>query len=346
MVRLLPPFAVAFVPTYATIGVWGAILLTVLRFIQGVGVGGEWGGSVLMSMEWTRTNAHRGFAASWPQFGVPAGLFLANLAVLAMSQMSGDAFLTWGWRVPFFLSIILVGVGLYIRLRILETPVFARLVKERRIERAPTLEVIRRQPREILLSALLRMGEQAPFYIFTAFIFAYGTTTLGAKQDFLLTAVLAASVLSFFTIPFCGHLSDRIGRKRMYLLGAAVMAIFGFVYIALLDTTNPTWMFVAIVLSLVPHDMMYGPQAALIAEAFTSRLRYSGASLGYQLASVIAGGPAPLIAAALFARYHSGYAIAGYILFCAVLSVISTVMLSDRTNEDISQEHHLSPAAS
>ncbi len=340
----LATFAVAFVPTYESIGIWGAVLLTILRFIQGVGVGGEWGGSVLMSMEWTRTNAHRGFAASWPQFGVPAGLFLANLAVLAFSQMSGDAFASWGWRVPFFLSIVLVGVGLYIRLRILETPVFARLVTERRIERTPILEVIRRQPKEILLSAFLRMGEQAPFYIFTAFVFAYGTTTLGASKDFLLTSVLVASVLSFVTIPLCGHLSDRIGRKRMYLLGAVTMAIFGYVYFALLDTAAPVWMFVAIVLSLIPHDMMYGPQAALIAEAFTGRLRYSGASLGYQLASVIAGGPAPLIAAALFARYHSGYAIAGYILVCALFSVVSTALLADYTNKDISRERHFEPA--
>src|SRR5205823_4225863 len=149
MLMGLATFAVAFVPTYETIGMWGAVLLTLLRFIQGVGVGGEWGGSVLMSMEWTKTNAHRGFAASWPQFGVPAGLFLANLAVLAFSQMSGDAFLTWGWRVPFALSIILVGIGLYIRLRIMETPAFARVLKERRIERTPILEVIRRQPKEI-----------------------------------------------------------------------------------------------------------------------------------------------------------------------------------------------------
>ncbi len=342
----LATFAVAFVPTYGSIGIWGAILLTVLRFIQGVGVGGEWGGSVLMSMEWTRTNAHRGFAASWPQFGVPAGLFLANLAVLAFSQMSGDAFLTWGWRIPFALSIVLVAIGLYIRLRILETPVFSRLVSERRIERAPTLAVIKQQPREIGLTALLRMGEQAPFYVFTAFVFAYGTTTLKVSQDFLLTAVLTASVLSFFTIPFCGHLSDRIGRKRMYLIGAAVMAVFGFVYFAMLDSLNPAWMFLAIVLSLIPHDMMYGPQAALIAEAFTGRLRYSGASLGYQLASVIAGGPAPLIATAIFAHYHSGYAIAVYVLICALLSLVSTALLGDYTNKDISEEHHLSPAAS
>ena len=340
----LATFAVAFVPTYATIGIWGAVLLTILRFIQGVGVGGEWGGSVLMSMEWTRTNAHRGFAASWPQFGVPAGLFLANLVVLAFSQMSQEAFTSWGWRVPFALSIILVALGLYIRLRIMETPVFSKLVKEQKIERTPMLEVIKRQPKEIILSALLRMGEQAPFYIFTAFVFAYGVTTLKVSKDFLLTAVLVASVLSFFTIPFCGYLSDRIGRKRMYLIGAAVMAIFGFIYFGMLDTRNEVWIFIAIVLSLIPHDMMYGPQAALIAEAFTGRLRYSGASLGYQLASVIAGGPAPLIATALFARYNTGYAIAVYILFCAVLSLISTAMLNDYTGKDISKEHHLTPA--
>jgi metabolite-proton symporter len=337
----LATFAVAFVPTYATIGIWGAVLLTLLRFIQGIGVGGEWGGSVLMSMEWTKTNAHRGYVASWPQFGVPAGLFLANLAVLAFSQMSGDQFLTWGWRIPFGLSIVLVAIGLYIRLNILETPVFSRLIAERRIERTPMLEVIKRQPKEIILSALLRMGEQAPFYIFTAFIFSYGTNTLKASQDFLLMAVLAASVLSFFTIPFCGHLSDRIGRKRMYLLGAAVMGIFGFVYFGLLDRAHPALMFLLIVLSLIPHDMMYGPQAALIAESFTGRLRYSGASLGYQLASVIAGGPAPLIAAALFAHYHSGYAIAWYVLFCALVSLVSTALLGDYTNKDISQEHHV-----
>jgi MFS family permease len=291
-------------------------------------------------MEWSRTNAHRGFIASWPQWGVPAGLFLANLAVLAFSDLSGDAFLAWGWRIPFALSIVLVAIGLYIRLNILETPIFQRLVAEKKVERAPMTEVIRRQPREIILSAFSRMGEQAPFYIFTAFIFTYGTETLKMSRDVLLTAVMTAAVLSFFTIPLFGHLSDRFGRKRMYLIGAAVTGVFGFVYFALLDTAVPTWIFLAIVLSLVPHDMMYGPQAALIAESFTARLRYSGASLGYQLASIIAGGPAPLIATALFARYHSGYAIAGFILGCAIVSLIASGMLNDYTNKDISQEHH------
>ncbi|MGF6607658.1 metabolite-proton symporter [Paraburkholderia sp. WSM4175] len=335
----LATFAVGFVPTYATIGIWGAILLTALRFIQGVGVGGEWGGSVLMSMEWARTNKHRGFIASWPQFGVPAGLFVANLVVLAISQISGSAFLTWGWRVPFFLSIVLVAIGLYIRLSILETPIFAKLLAERRIEKAPMREVLRRQPKDILLSALARMAEQAPFYIFTAFIFTYGVMSLGVTRDLLLTAVLAASVLEFFTIPLFGHLSDLIGRRRMYVIGAAAVGLFGFLYFFMVGTHNPMWIFAAIVLSLVPHAMMYGPQAALIAESFTGRLRYSGASMGYQLASVIAGGPAPLIATALYAYFHSGFAVAWYVFACAVISVAAAMRLGDYTNKDISREY-------
>jgi MFS family permease len=335
----LATFAVAFVPTYETAGIWGAVLLTLLRFVQGLGVGGEWGGSVLMSMEWTKTNAHRGYAASWPQFGVPAGLFLANLAVLGFSGFSGDKFLAWGWRVPFALSIILVAIGLYIRLRILETPTFARLAAENKIERMPALEVIKRHPRQIILSAFARMAEQAPFYIFTAFIFTYGTTVLHSSRNFLLMSVLAASLLSFFTIPLAGHLSDRIGRRRMYLIGVLVMGIFGFLYFGMLEKATPAWILAAIILSLVPHDLMYGPQAAFIAESFTGRLRYSGASIGYQLASVIAGGPAPLIATALFAHYHSGYAIAGYILACSVVSAIAAALLEDYTNKDISDEY-------
>jgi len=335
----LATFAVAFVPTYQSIGIWGAVLLTVLRFIQGVGVGGEWGGSVLLSMEWARTNSHRGFVAAWPQFGVPAGLFLANLMVLAFSRLSGEQFLTWGWRIPFAISIVLVAIGLYIRLNILETPIFARLLAERRIERTPMLEVIRRQPGDIARSAFARMAEQAPFYLYTAFVFTYGTTTLGVTRDLLLMAVLAASVLEFFTIPAFGHLSDLIGRRRMYLIGALTAGVFGFVYFALCDTREPMWIFLAIVLSLVPHAMMYGPQAAMIAESFTGRMRYSGASMGYQLASIIAGGPAPLIATALFARTHSGYAIAGYVLVCGAVSAIAASRMRDYTNKDISREY-------
>ncbi len=329
-------FLVALVPGYQYIGIWGAVLLTLLRFVQGIGVGGEWGGSVLLSMEWARSNRHRGFITSWPQFGVPAGLFLANLAVLGASAISGNQFLTWGWRVPFLLSILLVALGLYIRLGIPETPVFARLVAERRIERQPVLEVIRRQPREIILTALCRTGEQAPFYLFTSFVFAYGVDILHIARDFILTAVLGAAMLSFFTIPLFGHLSDRFGRKRIYLLGAAVTAFFGFAYFGLLDTRMPLLAGIAIVISLIPHDMMYGPQAALIAESFPASLRYSGASLGYQLSSLIAGGPAPLIATALFSRYHSSTPLSVFVLVCAIISLTATAMLKDRANQDVS----------
>jgi metabolite-proton symporter len=335
----LATFAVALVPTYEKIGIWGAVILTILRFIQGVGVGGEWGGSVLMSMEWARSDKTRGLIASWPQFGVPCGLFLANLAVLAFSQMSGENFLAWGWRIPFAASIVLVALGLYIRLGILETPVFSKLLAEQKIDRTPMLTVIKEHPKEILLSAFARMAEQAPFYIFTAFIFSYGTASLHVSRDFLLTAVLAASVLSFFSIPFFGHLSDQIGRKNMYLIGAVATGVFGFIYFAMVNTGSLPIIFLAIILSLVPHDMLYGPQAALIAESFTGRLRYSGASLGYQLASVIAGGPAPLIATWLYKTYQTPTAIAIYIAICAAITVVATVLMTDYTGKDISGEY-------
>jgi metabolite-proton symporter len=332
-------FLIAFVPTYSSIGIWGAIILTVLRVFQGIGVGGEWGGSVLLAMEWSRTHGQRGLVASWPQFGVPCGLFLSNLAVLAFSQLTGDQFITWGWRLPFALSIVLVGVGLWIRLGILETPVFQQLLDEKKIEKTPVIEVFKRHPKEILLSALLRMSEQAPFYIFTAFIFAYAVGTLHMSRDLILAAVLVASCVSFITIPLSGHISDRIGRRKMYLIGAATTGVFGFLYFGMVDTAAPVAVFIAIVLSLIPHDMQYGPQAALIAEAFTPRLRYSGASLGYQLASIIAGGPAPLIATALFATYHSGYAISIYIAACAVVTIVAAAFMPDYTGKDISKEY-------
>ena len=210
---------VGFVPGYSQIGIWGAVILTVLRFIQGVGVGGEWGGSVLLAMEWSKSHGNRGFIAAWPQFGVPAGLFLANLAVIVFNIISGDKFLEWGWRVPFILSAILIVIGLWIRLGILETPVFSKLVAENKIEKAPALEVIKRQPKSIILSALIRLAEQTPFYIFTAFVFSYGTAHLKVDRGLLLNAVLLFAVLELFTIPLSGYISDRIGRKANLLAG-------------------------------------------------------------------------------------------------------------------------------
>jgi metabolite-proton symporter len=332
-------FLIALVPTYEKIGIWGAVILTVLRALQGIGVGGEWGGSVLLAMEWARTHGRRGLVASWPQLGVPLGLFLANVAVLAFSSWSGDQFAVWGWRIPFALSIFLVGIGLWIRLGILETPVFQKLLDDNKVERTPIAEVIKKHPRQIVLSALLRMSEQAPFYIFTAFVFAYAVGSLHMSRSLILSAVMVAACLGFVTIPLAGHISDRIGRRRMFMIGAAATGLFGFPYFAMMDSAVPSAVFIAIVLSLIPTSIQYGPEAALIAESFTPRLRYSGSSLGYQLASILAGGPAPIIATALFAAYHSGYAIAIFIAACAVVSLVSASFMPDYTGQNISAEY-------
>jgi MFS family permease len=330
--------AVGLVPGYNTIGIWGAIILTVLRLIQGIGVGGEWGGSVLLAMEWAQTNKNRGFIASWPQFGAPAGLFLANIMVLVFSRISGDQFLVWGWRIPFLLSILMVGVGLWIRLGILETPTFQRILAEKKVERAPTIEVLKRQPREVILAALVRLAEQSPGYLFSAFVFSYGTLVLGASRDLLLSGLIVTTALGFMTVPISGALSDRIGRRRMYIIGCVFVAVYTFVYFALLDTKLPGLIFLGVSLSFIPVMTMYGPEAALIAEAFTPRLRYSGASIGYQLASIIAGGPAPFIATWLFASFHSTIPIAVYITICAAISIAATLLLPDFTNKDIALE--------
>ncbi len=332
-------FCVGLVPGYAKIGMWGAVLMTLLRLIQGIGVGGEWGGSVLLAMEWARGTKNRGLLSAWPQFGAPAGLFLANVAVLGFSYLSGGHFNTWGWRIPFFLSAIMVVVGLWIRLGIEETPVFQKVVADERVERVPVLEVLRRQPKQVILTALLRMPEQAPGYIVGAFIFTYATAVLHQERNFVLMAVITQTVLGFLWVVFAGHFSDKIGRKNMFMVGCVFMGVFGFIYFAMLDTGIPWVIFLAIALSLLPVMTQYGPEAALIAESFSPRLRYSGTSLGYQLASIIAGGPSPFIATWLFARYHTSLPIAIYIALCAVIGIVSTAMLTDYTGKEISAEY-------
>jgi MFS family permease len=296
-----------------------------------------------MSMEWG-SKERRGFVASWPQVGVPIGLILGNGALLIFSQVAGSGFLSWGWRIPFLLSLVLVAVGLYIRLGILETPSFARLVSEKRIERQPVVEAFRRGWREIFLSMFVRLSEQAPFYVFTTFVLAYGTATLKLSRDFMLVCVFLAAALSLVSIPLAGHLSDRIGRRLMYTLGVVAVAVFALPYFALLDTKMSGLVLLAVVVSLIPHDMQYGPQASLIAESFTGRLRYSGASLGYQLASVIAGGPAPLIATYLLSVYHSSTPIAIYIILCAVISFVAVRLMPDHQRRDHAVEYDEQPA--
>src|SRR4051812_27398330 len=324
-------------PTFGTIGIWAPLLLVTLRLIQGLGVGGEWGGSVTLSMEWGNPR-RRGFIASWPQVGVPIGLLLSTGAVSLTSHLTGDAFESWGWRIPFVASLVLIGLGLWVRLGVLDSPLFAREKEAERIEKLPTIEVIKRHPKEILLSAMLRMSEQMPFYIFTVFVLEYGTSELGFGKNFLTNSVAAAAALSLIMVPLFGHLSDKIGRKRMYTIGAVFTAAWAIPYFALLNQKDPTLAFIAIFLSLIPHDMQYGPQAALIAETFRTKLRYSGAGIGYQLASVFAGGPAPLLAAWLLHRYNSSLPIALYIMAGAVVTIIATAMLPNPQRAEVERE--------
>jgi metabolite-proton symporter len=331
---------IGLLPTYSTLGTSAAILLVVLRVLQGVGVGGEWGGSVLLAMEWGDPR-RRGLMASWAQVGVPAGLLLSNGVLAATLSLTGEEqFLAWGWRVPFLASVLLIVAGLYIRLSILETPTFRRLVAEKQVARQPVLEVVRSNGREILLSAFLRMSEQAPFYLFTAFFLSYATQHLHLSRQFAVTVTTVAAAVSLVGVPFWGHLSDVVGRKRMYICGILATLAFAFPYFALLETAQPALIILAAVVALQAHDMQYGPQAAFIAESFAGRLRYSGASLGYQLASLVAGGPAPLIAAYLLHQFGSGYAVAAYIVACCLIGLVAAALLEDRTGHDVDTEQN------
>lgn len=337
-------------PGYAQIGLAAPILLSVLRFLQGAGVGGEWGGSVLLAQEYG-DDRRRGFWTSWPQTGVPVGLALSAIALLSFQAIfPGDAFLNIGWRIPLLLSVVMILVGLYIRLRILETPSFTRVKQEGRLAGDPVRDVIRHHWREIILSALLRSAEQAPFYLFTTFLLAYGVKTLKLDPNLLYAGLIVTAAFSLVTMPTFGALSDRVGRKRWYMIGTVMMAAFAFPYFLLLQTKNPVVIIITIVLSVsLFHDWMYGPQAALISERFSTKLRYSGASLGYQLASITAGGPAPILATYLLANsiglIGAGAPvytlIAVYIIFMAVVSFVSTALLREYTGraavEDVAE---------
>jgi MFS family permease len=316
-------------PGYGDIGVAAPILLIVLRVFQGIGVGGEWGGSVLLSMEWG-TQRRRGFWASWPQIGVPIGLLLSTGMVKLFSSIAGDSFNSWGWRVPFALSLVLVAIGLYVRLRVLESPAFGEVKRARAVVKLPVLQVLREQPREVISSAFVRMAEQAPFYLFVTFVLAYGTDHLGLDKDPLLNDTLIAAAIGLITIPLAGYVSDRVGRRLVYGTGIVLVAAFAFPYYGLLNTKDAGLITLAIVLSLVFHDIQYGPQAALIAESFGPEIRYSGAGIGYQLASLIAGGPAPLIAAAIVDATGSSTWVSVYIIGCAVLAMAALLILPRR----------------
>ena len=328
-------FLIGLLPTYQTIGVLAPIVLVVLRFCQGIGVGGEWGGAVLMAVEHA-PEGRRGFFGSWPQMGVPAGLLLANLVYFGSSTMLPGS---WGWRVPFLLSIVLVGVGLFIRLRIMETPAF-RQVKESGTEAPmPILDVLRTYPKNVLLAMGMRVAENGTFYVLTVFVLAYIEGELGMEQSTGLIGVIIAAAIGLVTIPLFGALSDRVGRRPVYLFGAAFSLLFAFPFFWLLNTGVAPLIWIAIVLGVnLGHDSMYGPQAAYFSELFGTRVRYSGASLGYQLASVFAGGLAPLIATALLASFGWG-AVAAYTAAMALITVISVILASETYRGDLTATH-------
>jgi MFS family permease len=319
--------AMGLLPTYATLGFLAPMILMILRVMQGIGVGGNWGASVLLAGEWSDPKK-RGFATSWAQFGAPAGMLLANGALLMMTLFTTDAqFMAWGWRIPFLLSFVLILIGLYIRKKIEETPVFRNLKKKGMIAKLPVLEVFKHNWKEVILTALLRTGQQVPFYIFTTYVLAYAVATLGFPRATILTFVMIQSFVSMCTIPLMGAWSDKIGRPKITAIGCVIMMIFPFIYFGMLDTKSLPLVALAIILGLPMQDFQYGPQAAYISEAFPGSRRASGASLGYQLASITAGGPAPLIAVALYKNYQTSTAVAAYVAVCALISLICVWLL-------------------
>ena len=326
-------FAIGLLPTYAQIGSWSAVALVTLRVAQGFGIGGEWGGAVLLAVEHAPTGA-RGFYGSWPQVGVPAGLLLSTGIFALSARLPEDQFLSWGWRVPFLLSILLVGVGLVIRLRILETPAFTRMKEERSEARRPVLELLRTHRKEVLLAIGARLAENGAFYIYTVFVLVYGTQRVGLDRQTVLNGVLIAAACALVSIPVCGALSDRLGRRPVYLFGACVTALFAYPLFWLIDTGSTPLVWLALVVALVfAHSPMYGPQAAFFSELFGTRVRYSGASLGSQLSSVIAGGLSPFIATALL-PYGRG-ALASYIIAMALVTIVAVLVASETRHETI-----------
>jgi metabolite-proton symporter len=328
-------FLIGLLPTYGSIGVWAPILLVALRFLQGLGLGGEWGGAVLMTLE--SGSAHRrGLNASWPQVGVPIGLLLANGVLSLMGAVTSESgFVDWGWRVPFLLSGVLVIVGLWIRLTIAESPLFREVQEHDAEVKAPIVDVLRRYPSRVLLAIGARIGVDVAFYTFVLFVTTYVVTYLGLPNSYALNAVLIAAAVQVVLIPWFGVLSDRFGRRPVYLFGAVGAAIWVFVFFALLDTGRFILITVATVIALVFHAAMYGPQASFIAEMFPTKVRYTGASMGYQLAGILGGALAPIISVALLDRYDTSVAVSLYVVGVLVLTAVCVFLAPETSRIDL-----------
>jgi len=315
-------------PTYDRIGIWAPVMLTILRFCQGIAAGGEWGGAVLLAVEHS-AGERRGLHGAWPQMGTPAGLLLSTVVFAAVSsRLSEPAFLAWGWRIPFLLSIVLVAIGLFIRLRVMESPSFERLKDTRGESRTPLLDVFREHPREVLVGMGIRFAQNLVFYIYTVFILSYGEKTLGYPRSVMLRGVMIVSFIGIFATPFWSYLSDRVGRRPILLGGVTFLLVFSYPFFWLFDR-GPAFVPIAMILAMnIGHDMMYGPMAATLSELFGTRVRYSGASLTYQLTSVVSGGVAPFIATVLLAKYGIG-AVAAYVAASCALTVVATLFLPE-----------------
>ncbi len=329
-------FLIGCLPTYGQIGVWAPILLVLMRVAQGFGVGGEWGGAVLMAVEHA-PRGRRGFYGSWPQIGVPAGLLLSTIVFRQISKLPEEALLNWGWRVAFLVSLILVAVGLFIRMSIVEPPIFTEIKQSRREARMPILDVVRRHPKNVLLAMGARLAENGAFYISTVFVLTYATQPrIGFAGASVLTAVAIAAAIEIGVIPTFGALSDRLGRRPVYLFGAIFTALFAFPFFWLIDTGKQHWLVIAVGLALtMGHAAMYGPQASFFSELFGTRVRYSGASLGYQLSSVIAGGLSPLIATALLRSTGRSWPISLFMIGLALVTAVSVYWAAETVHHDI-----------